>query len=269
MAITFYKMNGSGNDFIIIDNRSNIVDKKSISSFVATLCKRKFSVGADGLILIESSEKADFKWCFYNSDGSEAEMCGNGSRCVSRLAHMLGICEDHLCFDTRVGIINAIVKGTRVKIAMPDPMNIVLDEEIDGAPSLSRINTGVPHAVIIVDDIENAPVIKMGRIIRNHRAFMPDGTNVNFMRLSSKNQIAIRTYERGVEDETYSCGTGAIASALIAAIKYNMQSPITVQTRSGDDLNIFLKKTDNGVSEIFLEGPTQMIYQGKLLDNLE
>ncbi|MBF0453068.1 MAG: diaminopimelate epimerase [Candidatus Magnetomorum sp.] len=266
MSVTFYKMNGSGNDFIIIDNRSNIIDKTSVSSFVKALCRRKFSVGADGLILIESSKRFDFKWRFYNSDGSEAEMCGNGARCVSRLAHMLGICGEQLTFNTRVGTIDAVVKDTRVQIAMPNPTHLKLDVVIEGVPSLSRINTGVPHAVVIVDDLENTPVVRMGRLIRNHRAFMPEGTNVNFMLPLRNNHIAIRTYERGVEDETFSCGTGAIASALIAAIKYGMQSPVTVQTHSGDDLNIFFSNEEKRLWDIYLEGPTQLIYKGELMD---
>jgi diaminopimelate epimerase len=266
--MTFYKMNGSGNDFILIDNREDIVDKSTINKFVKNLCQRKFSIGADGLILIEPSSRADFKWRFYNADGSEADMCGNGSRCIARLANRLGICGDHLSFETRVGIIEAIVKGVRVQISMPLPAHMKLDEEIEGIPSLCRINTGVPHAVVIVDDLDSTPVVRLGQLIRNHRAFMPDGTNVNFMRPLENNQIAIRTYERGVEDETYSCGTGAVASALIAAMKYDMQSPLTVQTHGGENLKIFYKKNDIEFSDIYLEGPTQLIYQGELLDEI-
>ncbi|ETR69955.1 MAG: diaminopimelate epimerase [Candidatus Magnetoglobus multicellularis str. Araruama] len=268
MPVTFYKMNGSGNDFIIIDNHKQIIDKSSIVPFVKTLCQRKFSVGADGLILIEPSTRADFKWRFYNADGSEAEMCGNGSRCVSRLAYNLNICGDHLRLETRVGIIEAIVKGTRVKISMPDATHIKLDEEIDGIPSLCRINTGVPHVVVNVDDLENTPVVKIGRLIRNHRAFMPQGTNVNFMVTMNNNQAAIRTYERGVEDETYSCGTGSVACALIGAIKHGFQSPVTVHTHGGEKLKIYFNHHDNGISDIFLDGPTQLVYQGTLMDEV-
>jgi diaminopimelate epimerase len=267
MPITFYKMNGSGNDFIIIDNRKGIVDNSSIATFVKSLCQRKFSIGADGLILIQPSTRVDFKWRFFNADGSEADMCGNGSRCISRLANQLGICGEHLKFETRVGIIEAIVKGSRVQISMPIPTLIKLDEEIEGIPNLSKINTGVPHAVVIVDDLDNTPVVRIGRLIRNHRAFMPDGTNVNFMQTINSNQTAIRTYERGVEDETYSCGTGAVACALIGAVKFGMQSPLTVQTHGGENLKVFFKKDDKTFSDIYLEGPTQLIYQGKLLDD--
>jgi len=268
MAITFYKMNGSGNDFIIIDNRDNIIEKASISTFVESLCRRKFSVGADGLILIEPSTKADFKWRYYNADGGEAEMCGNGARCVARLATMLNICDTHMRFETRVGMIEAIVKGTRVQISMPDAAHLKLDEELDGVPSLCKINTGVPHAVVVVDDLENTPVNRLGKLIRNHRAFMPEGTNVNFMVPMENNHAAIRTYERGVEDETYSCGTGAVACALIGAIKFNMQSPVTAHTHGGDYLNIFFKMDDIKFSEISLEGPTQLIYKGELMDEI-
>jgi len=266
MSITFYKMNGSGNDFIIIDNRDGIVDKSSITTFVKTLCQRKFSIGADGLILIEPSTRADFKWRFYNADGSEADMCGNGARCISRLANQLGICGEHLSFETRVGILHAIVKEARVQISMPAPKHMKLDDEIEGVPNLCRINTGVPHAVVIVDDLENTPVLRIGQMIRNHRAFMPDGTNVNFMLPMDNSQAVIRTYERGVEDETYSCGTGAVACALIGAIKYRMTSPLTVQTQGGEKLKIFFKKDGKNFSDVFLEGPTQLIYQGELMD---
>jgi len=268
MPMTFYKMNGSGNDFILIDNRESIVDESSITTFVKRLCQRKFSIGADGLILIEQSKRADFKWRFFNADGSEADMCGNGSRCISRLANRLGICGEHLRFETRVGIIEAIVKGSRVQISMPLPLHIKMDEEIEGIPNLCRINTGVPHAVVLVDDLANTPVVRIGRLIRNHRAFMPDGTNVNFMRPLENNQIAIRTYERGVEDETYSCGTGAVASAIISAIKFGLPSPLTVQTHGGENLKVFFKEDDMEFSDIYLEGPTQLIYQGELLDKI-
>ena len=261
-------MNGSGNDFIIIDNHSEIIDKTSISSFVKSLCRRKFSVGADGLILIEPSDREDFKWCFYNSDGSAADMCGNGARCVSRLAHMLNICKERLTFETRVGKIEALVKGSRVQIKMPDPKHLKMDLVIEGVPCLCFIDTGVPHAVVIVDDLDATPIVKIGRLIRNHRVFMPEGTNVNFMVPINNNRIAIRTYERGVEDETYSCGTGAIASALIAAFKYGMKSPVTVQTQSRDDLNIFFQISEKNVCDVYLEGPTQLIYKGEIMDDI-
>jgi diaminopimelate epimerase len=266
-AIPFTKMSGSGNDFILIDNRADIVSVNDIPQFVECVCRRKLSVGADGLILVERSDKVDFKWNFFNSDGSLAEMCGNGARCVARYAYLNGIAEESMSFETIAGIIQAQVLNDQVKIKMTDPSDLVIDADLGvdaQTMTLSNVNTGVPHVVIVVDDIESADVVAMGRQIRYHAAFSPAGTNVNFLGFQGNGIAQVRTYERGVEDETLACGTGIVASALVLAEKKRVPSPVTLQTRSSCHLNVYFAKTDDRYTDIYLEGDARIIYEGRL-----
>ena len=169
--IKFFKMSGSGNDFIIVDNREGIVKNNDLPGFITRICRRKISVGADGVILIEPSEKADFKWRFFNSDGSNAEMCGNGARCVARFAYVNGIAGESLSFETEAGIVNGQVKGDRAKLKMPDPVELRLDYSIElktGPVMVSSVNTGVPHVVVMTETIEDINVFDLGREIRFH-----------------------------------------------------------------------------------------------------
>ena len=265
--VEFTKMNGSGNDFIIIDHRSHFLKAVSLPDFVRTICRRRESVGADGLILVEDSERADFKWRFFNADGSEAEMCGNGGRCVARYAYLKGIAGAKLAFETIAGIIRAEVKNRRVLLQMPLPTELRLNQSIsvDGKNIyLNSINTGVPHAVVKVEDIEKAPVKDLGRKIRFHSAFQPKGTNVNFIQVLDVNHLIIRTYERGVEDETLACGTGAVGSALVAAALEEVNSPVEVKTRGGEVLAIHFQKESDKFSQVFLEGDTCLVFEGIL-----
>jgi diaminopimelate epimerase len=265
--IPFSKMSGSGNDFIIIDNRNRVVDEIELEGFIRSVCRRKMSVGADGLILIESSDNADFSWRFYNSDGSRAEMCGNGARCAARFAYINGIAGENLTFETDAGIVHGQVKSGRAKVKMPDPTNLHLEHAIDlknGPLTVSSINTGVPHVVIVKDDLEDIDVFGLGREIRNHEAFAPAGTNVNFICRQREGQLAIRTYERGVEDETLACGTGSIASALITACHLNWPSPINLVTRGGESLTIHFKQNQGAFSDVYLEGDARLIYKAQL-----
>ena len=219
-SIPLTKMSGSGNDFIIIDNRARVVEDNGLTEFIRKVCRRKMSVGADGLILIESSDKADFRWRFFNSDGSPAEMCGNGARCAARFAYLNRIAGENLSFETEAGIINGQVIGDGAKVRIPDPTDLRLDYSIDlknGPLTVSSVNTGVPHVVVMADSVEEVDVFGLGREIRYHEAFAPAGTNVNFICPQNPGLLAIRTYERGVEDETLACGTGSIASALVAS----------------------------------------------------
>lgn len=264
---SFYKMTGSGNDFILIDNRDDALDPKEIKGFVTAVCRRKFSVGADGLILIESSEKADFRWRFFNQDGSVAEMCGNGGRCAARFAVLTQICGPELSFETDAGIIRAMVDGIRVRLEMTKPSGIVLDKALEAGGktfSVDRMNTGVPHAVIWVEDLEGVPIVEWGRAIRYHERYAPAGTNVNFVTRSDQGIFLIRTYERGVEDETLACGTGSVAVALIAAQKGLAESPVSVRTRGGEILTIHFKTSGFEFVDVFLEGDARVIYQGRL-----
>lgn len=266
--IPFTKMSGSGNDFILIDNREGIVPVDDIPHFVECICRRKLSVGADGLILIENSDHVDFKWNFYNSDGSLAEMCGNGARCVARYAYLNGIAGESMGFETIAGIIRAQVLQDQVKIRMTDPWDLVIDAVLETEAqtvAFSSLNTGVPHVVVEVDDIESADVVGLGRRIRHHPEFAPAGTNVNFIGWQPDAIAAVRTYERGVEDETLACGTGIVASALVSAEKRGAESPVTLQTRSGSHLNVYFSKTGDRYTDIYLEGDARMVYEGRLM----
>jgi diaminopimelate epimerase len=265
--IEFYKMSGSGNDFIIIDNRQQIVPDSELVQFITAVCRRKLSVGADGFILIEDSDQADFKWRFFNADGSLAEMCGNGARCAARFAVVNGIAQTPLSFETDAGVVSAEVSDGRVKVKMPDPVDLQLDYSVEltrGPCTISSVNTGVPHVILLEDQIDQIEIVELGREIRNHPHFAPAGTNVNFICRRTQDSIAIRTYERGVEDETLACGTGSIASALISACKLDMVSPIHVQTRSGEYLTIFFDQNNDAFTDIYMQGDARIIYQGKL-----
>ncbi|RPJ10083.1 MAG: diaminopimelate epimerase [Desulfobacteraceae bacterium] len=265
--ITFFKMSGSGNDFILIDNRNNVVDESSLTSFIRNVCRRKMSAGADGLILIENSDSADFKWRYYNSDGGRAEMCGNGARCAARFAYLNSIAGSDMSFVTDAGIVHAQVKGDKVKVKTTDPSDFKQDYTIeleDGFLTVSSINTGVPHVVVTMDSIDDVDVVGMGREVRRHKAFAPAGTNVNFITRVKNGSFSIRTYERGVEDETLACGTGSIASALVTASKDKVESPLNIVTRSGGVLTIYYKEDNGRFHDIYLEGDARIIYKGKL-----
>jgi len=265
--IPFSKMSGSGNDFILIDNRAKILDPDRLGDFVPRVCAPKVSVGADGVILIEGSPKADFRWRFFNSDGSEAEMCGNGGRCAARFAVLRGIAREKLSFETLAGTIEAEVRGRRVKLQMVKPFGLELDlaVPVDGETrSLHFLNTGVPHAVYFVPEAAKVSVKDLGRKIRFHPRFQPAGTNANFVQPVDRKNIKVRTYERGVEDETLACGTGAVASALIAGAKGYVDSPVAVETSGGEILNIHFQKNEGGFARVFLEGDTRLVYEGDL-----
>ncbi len=263
--ILFSKMNASGNDFILMDNREGKI-KKNLSEFAKGLCTQKHSIGADGIIFIEKSKYADFMMRIFNMDGSEAEMCGNGARCTAKFAFDKKIVPiKNMSFETKSGIIFASVNANdnQVRIKMQDPLSLKIHYKVNGYRSeINSINTGVPHVVIFVDKIDNVDVQKTGNFIRYHKYFSPQGTNVNFAEMVSKNKIKIRTYERGVENETFSCGTGSVASALIYAINYNAKSPIEVITRCNDVLTISYKSSHNNFNEVYLEGLVKLVYDG-------
>ena len=268
--IDFYKMSGSGNDFIIIDNRKKVVDETDLPKFIASVCRRKMSVGADGFILVENADGVDFKWRFFNSDGNVAEMCGNGARCVARFAYLNGIAGPKMSFETQVGIIDAKVSDERVKVKMSDPDDLKTDYTLELKNSsllISSINTGVPHVVIVKETIDHAEVVKVGREIRFHHMFAPAGTNVNFLSHIKDNIIAIRTYERGVENETLACGTGAVAGAIVMACKKKLKSPVDVLTRSGKYLYIYYQEKEGKYYDIYLEGDARIIYKAQLWED--
>jgi len=265
--VPFAKMSGSGNDFILIDNRSHGLEESKIAAFIAGICRRRLSVGADGVILIEGSASADFRWRFFNSDASPAEMCGNGARCAARFAFLEGICAEQLCFETGVGLVEARVEGVRVRVKMTDPQDLRAGLRIDlasGPLAVSSINTGVPHVVVPVDGIEGVDVAGRGREIRRHPQFAPAGTNVTFVCRDPGGGIAIRTYERGVEGETLACGTGAVAGALVAASEFGLESPMRVRTAGGEPLTVYFARRDGRFHDVYQEGEARLIYRGLL-----
>lgn len=267
--IKFTKMQAEGNDFIIIDNCKKTLKKKNIRDFVTKVCRRRFSVGADGLILIESSKKADFKWHYYNPDGGEVEMCGNGSRCAARFACLNGIAPERLSFETLAGIIKAEVKGRRVKVELMKPKGLKLGLKIPISGKEYKadfLNTGVPHVVYFFKDINKLDVIGIGRKTRYHNLFSPSGTNANFVRIIDPHNISLRTYERGVEDETLACGTGSVASALIAGALGKLKSPVSVKTRGGKTLKVYFEWDGKEFSNVFLEGEALVVYTGELYE---
>lgn len=266
--LSFAKFSGSGNDFIIVDNRQGAFEGLGLAApeAVRRLCRRRFSVGADGLILIERDPEADFAWRFFNADGSEVEMCGNGGRCAARFAHLAGIAGPRMAFRTAAGLIRAEVAGERVKLEMTRPRDIRLDFElrVNGrALTASSLNTGVPHVVVAVDDLEAVDVVGLGRAIRYHEMFAPAGTNANFVRPEG-GAVHIRTYERGVEGETLACGTGSIAAALVMALKGKAVSPTEVKTRGGEVLRIHFVREGAGFREVYLEGGAAYVFEGSL-----
>jgi diaminopimelate epimerase len=268
--IAFEKMSGTGNDFVIIDNRTAGIPLAEQPDFARKICRRMFSVGADGLILIEESTKADFGWNFYNADGSVAEMCGNGSRCAARFAYRHEIvARKKMTIETLAGIVEAEIcaEDDVVRVNMTQPFDFKLDIslELGGEErAVAYVNTGVPHAVIFVQE-DDVPVKTWGRKVRFHELFEPKGTNANFVKLLPDGKLKVRTYERGVEGETMACGTGAVAAALLASILKGIDSPVEVVTSGGDVLTIFFDLHDGPVAEnIFLQGPTRLICTGNL-----
>ncbi len=267
MPLKFAKLEGTGNDFIVINNLSGEFDKfcsgLSQSQVVKLLCSRRKGIGADGLILIEDSEIANFKWKFFNADGSQAEMCGNGMRCVARFAFEEGIAPESMKVETLAGIVKAEVKGSSVKVMLTPPKDFHFNLSVEGLKA-HFVNTGVPHTVIFVDFVDMVNVEELGKRIRNSPLFLPQGTNVNFVEVKL-NKIIVRTYERGVEGETLACGTGAVASALIAAKVFNLRPPIEVEVRSGERLKVYF---NDEMDEVFLEGPTTWVYSGELKEEV-
>ena len=260
--IPFTKMMGTGNDFIVFDNRSQIFTGEE-TEFFASICQRRISVGADGVILLEESESAEIKMRYFNSDGHEASMCGNGARCIAFFAWDKGIVDKNDFFlEASDGVHTVKVDRANITLKMGKPtgfqqkLGILRESEfVEGG----FINTGVPHYVIFVKNIEKVAVEEIGRFYRNHQIF-PQGTNVNFVELLGVNTINVRTYERGVEKETLSCGTGAVASALVAAYKYGYKPPVKILTRGGELIVNFDEKWE----EVFLAGKVKIVYEGFL-----
>lgn len=268
--IPFFKMSGSGNDFILIDNRRQILKSRRLNRFAATVCTHRLSVGADGLILIETAknpQRARFRWRLFNADGTEAEFSGNGGRCAARFAYLRKIAPAGMVFETPAGLIRAEVTGPDVKIQMPIPKSLKLDLKIPVGDEIHVghfLNTGVPHTVLFVEDPATVEVTRLGRAIRRHEMFQPAGTNVNFATVVNPRLAQMRTYERGVEDETLACGTGAVATALVTGALGQGVSPMTLSQRSGMSLRVYYHWNGKEFSDVFLEGDARVVYAGEM-----
>jgi diaminopimelate epimerase len=262
--LRFTKMNGAGNDFILIDNRAG--DVHLDRSQIAHLCDRHRGIGADGILLLEkAANHADFRMRYFNADGGEAEMCGNGARCFARFAKKVAGVQKKISFETPAGVISAELVGDLVTLQMTEPTDLRLDIKLPVAnenKTVHFINSGVPHVVIPVPRIDDVDVRREGSAIRYHKMFSPRGANVNFLEKRGPKKIAARTYERGVEDETLACGTGIVASALIFAAIEKVNGPISVTARGGDELKVGFKKSDNQFHNVTLTGPAEFVFEG-------
>ncbi|PIE64609.1 MAG: diaminopimelate epimerase [Desulfobacterales bacterium] len=262
------KMSGAGNDFIIIDHRSLFIPESIHRQFAKAVCRRRFSAGADGLILIEHSEHHDFCWKFYNSDGSVGEMCGNGARCAARYAYRHGLVDRKMRFATGAGTIEAEIIGEpeAVRIKMTEPHSYQKAEPIQLGTKryeIFSINTGVPHAVLFYK-ATSAAAEDWGRQIRHDKQFLPAGTNVNFVWIDNTGDLHVTTYERGVEEVTMACGTGVVASVLTAARHGLTASPATAITAGNEQLIVSFQQDGERFSNIYLQGEARFIYDGTL-----
>ncbi|MDE0087035.1 MAG: diaminopimelate epimerase [Candidatus Poribacteria bacterium] len=267
--IPFMKLSGAGNDFVIINNLNRVVDStdSEFMNFVMKLCQRRMSVGADGVLLVEPTDDVDFRMRYFNADGGEVETCGNGARCISKFAYLNGIVSEQMRFLTNAGVYEAEVVDKNVKVRMSDPTDIRINVPLrleDGLHNVGFANSGVPHVVFFVDDLEATDVFDLGQQTRYHNDFKPAGTNANFIRIHSQELIEIRTYERGVENETLACGTGSIASAIVSATLGKVKSPVSVKTASGVVLKIHFDLENDEAKNVYLEGDARVIFAGEL-----
>lgn len=270
--IPFMKMNGCGNDFIVVDNRDGVMQAFNLSEFIRHVCARRVSVGADGFMMIEKSDKADFKMRYFNADGSEGEMCGNGARCISRFAYLIGEAKTEMKFETIAGIYESIIIGEDVKLKFPGVKmsDIALNQKHDFREDTREFHyalVGVPHTVIYRDDVDTMDyndLYALGRKIRFTLEVFPNGTNVNFIKVMDEHNIIIRTYERGVEDETFACGTGSTASAIVSGLLGKVKPPVNMHTRAGV-LNIYYELEKDFVDKVYLEGNAKVVAEGYLL----
>lgn len=273
MEMRFAKMNGAGNDFIVIDNRRGQIELSAAQ--IETLCDRRRGVGADGLLVVETDADVDFRMRYYNRDGGEAEMCGNGARCIARFAGELGLGKREgqsriVTFATIPGVVEATVVGAIVTVRMTDATSFEKSVSLAVAgreEMVHVIDTGVPHVITEepdVDNIADGEILSRGRGIRVHPRFAPGGTNVDFISVSDDGLVKIRTYERGVEGETLACGTGAVAGAVVAAHLTGLQSPVTVITRGGDTLTVSFVSEPHGARNVTLKGPATLNFRGSI-----
>jgi diaminopimelate epimerase len=266
MKLPFTKMSGAGNDFVMMDNREGCICLTA--SQIAWLCDRHRGIGADGLLLVEPAAKGeDFRMRYYNSDGQEAEMCGNGTRCFARYAHRISHNKQNtLSFETPAGVIRGILLENNVEIQMIDPVDHRPPTTLQlerGPEEVHFLNTGVPHTVVFVEEVEKVDVHRRGAELRYHAAFTPRGTNVNFVQVLSPDSLRVRTYERGVEAETLACGTGIVACALLYHLCSTSPSPIHVTVQGGDTLKVSFENSPH-FRNVRMLGPADFVFDGEI-----
>ncbi len=267
MQLKFWKLEGTGNDFIAFNTFKRRIPLAKRPAMARTLCCRRRSIGADGLFFLDPSKNHHFKMRHYNPDGSEAGICGNGARSAAFLANYLGLAPRNITFEAPAGLYRAKIKDSSVVLTMSPIKAIQLNVSVrsrvfNGA--VHFVDIGVPHIVIVTDNIKDLDVITIGRALRHHQRFQPRGTNVNFITVRDRHTIAIRTYERGVEDETLACGTGSLASAVAATLNRMASSPVAVHTRGGDILTVRFKMKNHSIEQLQLEGKTRIVFTGEL-----
>lgn len=272
MKIQFTKMHGAGNDFVMIDDREGTVPWED-HFLMAALASRRTGVGCEGVILLQRSDKADFRMRFLNPDGTEVDMCGNGSRCAAAFANAVGASGKALTMETMCGLVDAQLTDTGVCVWMPEPTKKSYGIEVQVNGETVRgdfINTGVPHFVVQVPNISAVRVQELGRALRLHAAFAPEGTNVDFVSFRVPNRMTMRTYERGVEAESGACGTGAVACAVVAVETLQFTLPAKVKTSSGYELVIDGDWRHRKCTGLTLTGPVKFVFTGEIdLDDLD
>lgn len=266
MKIPFWKMHGASNDFILVDDREQKFPCDD-ASWLSRIMSRRTGVGSEGVLLIQPSQSADFRMRFFNPDGGEVDMCGNGARCIARLAHEIGAAPQQMSIETPAGIVRAEARGHLVQLFMTEPKDWRFGRSLAvGGRTLEYdfVNSGVPHAVVRVDDLAATDVHELGRAIRHHADFAPKGTNANFIQITGPDALRVRTYERGVEAETLACGTGMVACGLIAGKRGLVKAPVKVACASGDVLEVNFTATADGAKDVTLLGPAVHVFRGEL-----
>ncbi len=267
MDIVFTKMHGAGNDFIMVDDR-DLKFPADHREWLAAVGARRTGVGCDGFILIQPSVTADFRMRFFNPDGGEAEMCGNGARCAALFAYDRELAPLSMSIETNAGQLHAyILDDRRIRLQLTDPADWRMNIELNVENTIHRVHhvdTGVPHAVMEVDDLEKLDINLLGPAIRGHDAFAPAGANANFVLVDSPSHLKLRTYERGVEAETLACGTGMVAAALVAARLGRVRAPVSITCASSDNLEVDYRGGNDGFHDIALTGPAAYVFNGSL-----
>ncbi len=271
--LDFIKMTGAGNDFVIVDNITQLYHL-TWAGITPGICDRKYGIGADGLIVIEPSRDADFRMLYYNADGSYGGMCGNGGRCAAAYI-MSRRGTQRVRFEALDYIYQAEKSDCLIRLKMKDPKGFKPDVNVEykgDVLPVAFIDTGAPHAIVFTDrigesirkEIDEAGILSAGRTIRSAPQFAPDGTNTDFLMINRDKTVSMRTYERGVEDETLACGTGAVASAVVASLQHGLKPPVTIVTRSREHLIVDFRITGDTVTDVSLTGPAVEVFSGKI-----